>query len=339
MHDGAVALRRPRARARRGGLRARRRRRTPATAASPGCSRATAGSAAIPSEAVDLYTRQCSLAVTRARPRRDGRDARRRRRQPADAASAWSSAETAGYTLAVMTTAGLYETSGDWLYDVGLPGKSGIGGGIVTVAPGKGGLGTFAPPLDEAGNSVKGQLAARFLSRRLGLDLFASEPVAVRRLAARAARGAASLVPAATAPTSPTSRRSPRSTRRSCGSSSRREPCGPGEPYEPMDVDALFDEPTVALRGPWNATDLVKIAPVGEDLAGPLRLPPRLPGQRARPGLRLREAGRAASRRARGRRSTRTSPPRPAGRASSRSSTGSSTPTTTGTTCTRATGR
>ena len=47
-----------------------------------------------------------------------------------------------------MTTAGLYETSGDWLYDIGLPGKSGIGGGIVTVAPGKGGLGTFAPRLD-----------------------------------------------------------------------------------------------------------------------------------------------------------------------------------------------
>ena len=64
-----------------------------------------------------------------------------------------------------MTTAGLYETSGDWLYDVGLPGKSGIGGGIVTVAPGKGGLGTFAPRLDEAGNSVKGQLAARSFAR------------------------------------------------------------------------------------------------------------------------------------------------------------------------------
>ncbi len=87
-------------------------------------------------------------------------------------------ATTCRYTLAVMTTAGLYERSGDWLYDIGLPGKSGIGGGIVTVAPGKGGLGTFAPRLDEAGNSVKGQLAAAFLSRRLGLDLFASEPEA-----------------------------------------------------------------------------------------------------------------------------------------------------------------
>ena len=75
-----------------------------------------------------------------------------------------------------MATAGLYETSGDWLCDVGLPGKSGIGGGIVTVSPGKGALGTFAPPLDAAGNSVRGQLVARILSRTLGLDLFASAP-------------------------------------------------------------------------------------------------------------------------------------------------------------------
>ena len=78
------------------------------------------------------------------------------------------------YTLAVMISAGLYENSGDWLYDIGQPGKSGIGGGIVTVSPGKGGLGTFAPRLDAAGNSVKGQLAAAFLSDELGLDLLAS---------------------------------------------------------------------------------------------------------------------------------------------------------------------
>jgi glutaminase len=80
------------------------------------------------------------------------------------------------HALAVMTTAGLYETSGDWLYDIGLPGKSGIGGGIVAIAPGKGAFGTFAPPLDSAGNSVKGQLVAQFLSQRLGMDLFVSEP-------------------------------------------------------------------------------------------------------------------------------------------------------------------
>ena len=73
-----------------------------------------------------------------------------------------------------MLTAGMYETSGDWLYEVGLPAKSGIGGGIVTVSPGKGGMGTFAPPLDTAGNSVRGQLATAYLSSRLGLDLLLS---------------------------------------------------------------------------------------------------------------------------------------------------------------------
>jgi len=69
-----------------------------------------------------------------------------------------------------MLTAGLYETSGEWLYDVGLPAKSGIGGGIVTVAPGKGGMGTFAPPLDAAGNSVKAQKAIADISNALGAN-------------------------------------------------------------------------------------------------------------------------------------------------------------------------
>ena len=128
-----------------------------------------------PEEAVGVYTRQCSLAVS-------ARDLAAMGATLADGGvnpltgERVVSEETCRHTLAVMTSAGLYETSGDWLYDVGLPGKSGIGGGIVTVAPGKGGLGTFAPRLDAAGNSVKGQLAARFLSRSLGLDLFASAP-------------------------------------------------------------------------------------------------------------------------------------------------------------------
>ena len=128
-----------------------------------------------PGGAVDLYTRQCCLSVS-------ARDLAVMGATLADGGvnpltqERVVSAETCRHALAVMTTAGLYETSGDWLYDVGLPGKSGIGGGIVTVAPGKGGLGTFAPRLDEAGNSVKGQLAARLLSKALGLDLFVSAP-------------------------------------------------------------------------------------------------------------------------------------------------------------------
>jgi glutaminase len=128
-----------------------------------------------PAQATDLYTKQCSLNVSArdlavmGATLADGGVNPLTRERVVDAS-------VCHYALAVMTTAGLYETSGDWLYDIGLPGKSGIGGGIVTVSPGKGGLGTFAPPLDRAGNSVKGQLVARFLSQQLGMDLFVSRP-------------------------------------------------------------------------------------------------------------------------------------------------------------------
>jgi glutaminase len=127
-----------------------------------------------PAEATDLYTRQCSLNVS-------ARDLAVMGATLADGGVNPITGErvvdavTCHHALAVMIVAGLYETSGDWLYDVGLPGKSGIGGGIVTASPGKGGLGTFAPPLDGAGNSVKGQLVARFLSTQLGLDLLVSK--------------------------------------------------------------------------------------------------------------------------------------------------------------------
>jgi glutaminase len=87
------------------------------------------------------------------------------------------SEDTCRRTLALMLTAGLYERSGEWLYEIGLPGKSGVSGGIVTIAPGKGGLATFSPPLDPAGNSVRGQLATKLLSEALGLDILASRSV------------------------------------------------------------------------------------------------------------------------------------------------------------------
>ncbi len=128
-----------------------------------------------PAAAVDLYTRQCSLRVT-------ARDLAVMGATLADGGvnpvtgERVIDAAVCHYTLAVMLTAGLYEDSGDWLYDIGLPAKSGIGGGIVTISPGKGGMGTFAPRLDAAGNSVKGRLVARDLSRRLGLDLLISAP-------------------------------------------------------------------------------------------------------------------------------------------------------------------
>jgi len=128
-----------------------------------------------PFEATDIYTKQCALRVT----------ARDLAVMAATLANGGVNPLTrepiidaihCQHVLAVMVTAGLYESSGDWLYETGLPGKSGVSGAMITVAPGKGGLATFSPPLDPAGNSVRGQLIARFLSAELGLNLFASRP-------------------------------------------------------------------------------------------------------------------------------------------------------------------
>ena len=128
-----------------------------------------------PVEAADIYTKQCSLNVTArdlavmATTLANGGINPITGEQVLDAAHCRR-------VLAVMTTAGMYETTGDWEFDVGLPGKSGVSGGIITVSPGKGGMGVFAPPLDSAGNSVKGQLVAKFLSEHLGMNIFASAP-------------------------------------------------------------------------------------------------------------------------------------------------------------------
>jgi len=127
-------------------------------------------------EALELYTRQSCLSVSCVDLAVMGATLADGGTNPVTGAVVIDP-DVAHATLAVMTIAGMYETSGDWLFDVGMPGKSGIGGGIVTVSPGKGALGTFSPRLDQAGNSVRGGLAARHLARRLGLDLLASEAV------------------------------------------------------------------------------------------------------------------------------------------------------------------
>jgi len=128
-----------------------------------------------PLEATDIYTRQCSLSVTAkdlavmSSTLADGGVNPITRERVVDP-------DTCRGVLAVLATTGLYELTGDWLYDIGLPGKSGVSGGIITMAPGKGGVATFSPPLDSAGNSVRGKAATKFLSEQLGLNLFASGP-------------------------------------------------------------------------------------------------------------------------------------------------------------------
>lgn len=124
---------------------------------------------------VDVYTRQCALRV-------DARDLAVMGATLADggvnpiSGERVVSAEVCRDTLAVLAASGLYERSGEWLFEIGLPGKSGVAGGLVTMAPGKVGIGAYAPRLDSAGNSVRGQIATAHLSRALGLNVFASDP-------------------------------------------------------------------------------------------------------------------------------------------------------------------
>jgi glutaminase len=127
-----------------------------------------------PLAVVDVYTRQCALRVTAADLAVMGATLADGGVNPVTGRRVVS-AGVCRDTLAILAANGAYERSGEWLFEIGLPGKSGVAGGIVTVAPGKAGIGTFSPPLDAAGNSVRGQRATAYLSRVLGLNIFASQ--------------------------------------------------------------------------------------------------------------------------------------------------------------------
>jgi glutaminase len=111
-----------------------------------------------PKVATDLYTRQCSVNVTAKDLGIVAATLANGGVNPVTGQKVIDQQHIKGI-LAVMATAGLYDDSGRWLFNAGVPAKSGVGGGIIAVAPGKFGVAVFAPPLDEAGNSVKAQKA------------------------------------------------------------------------------------------------------------------------------------------------------------------------------------
>ncbi|MGB6191623.1 MAG: glutaminase A, partial [Terracidiphilus sp.] len=116
-----------------------------------------------PFESVDVYTKQCSVGVNAVQLARMGATLANNGINPATGEQVIKR-EDVPHILSTMAMAGLYDGSGGWAWKVGLPAKSGVGGGIVAIAPGKGAIAVFAPPLDEAGNSVKAQEVIDYIS-------------------------------------------------------------------------------------------------------------------------------------------------------------------------------
>jgi glutaminase len=128
-----------------------------------------------PAQATDLYTRQCSVGVNAKDLAAMAATLAFGGRNPLTGKQAISP-EYVPNVLAVMATAGLYDDSGKWLYHTGLPAKSGVGGGIIAVSPGKFGIAVVSPPLDDAGNSVRAQKAIRDISAALNGNPYNVKP-------------------------------------------------------------------------------------------------------------------------------------------------------------------
>src|SRR5215813_2737610 len=132
-----------------------------------------------PFESVDIYTKQCSVGVNAVQLARMGATLANNGVNPATGERVIK-ADNIPEILSTMTMAGLYDGSGGWAWRVGLPAKSGVGGGIVAIAPGKGAIAVFAPPLDDAGNSVKAQRVIEYVAQKLNYNLYSPTSVGLK---------------------------------------------------------------------------------------------------------------------------------------------------------------
>jgi glutaminase len=132
-----------------------------------------------PFESVDIYTKQCSVGVNASQLARMGATLANNGVNPATGEQVIKS-EDIPHILSTMMMAGLYDGSGGWAWHVGLPAKSGVGGGIVAIVPGKGAIAVFAPPLDEAGNSVKAQKVIQYAAEKLDYNLYSPSSVGLK---------------------------------------------------------------------------------------------------------------------------------------------------------------
>lgn len=129
-----------------------------------------------PLQATDIYTRQCSVGVNAQDLANMAATLANAGKNPVTGKQV-AKAENVPEILAVMATAGLYDDSGKWLYTTGLPAKSGVGGGIIAVSPGKFGIAVISPPVDAAGNSVRAQKAIADISNALGGNPYVVQPL------------------------------------------------------------------------------------------------------------------------------------------------------------------
>jgi glutaminase len=122
-------------------------------------------------EVLDFYFQQCSILVSSTDLALIAATLANQGLQPQTGRRAVA-AEYCRDILSVMLTCGLYDYSGEWVYRVGIPAKSGVSGGLMAVAPGRLGIGIFSPPLDSRGNSLRAIAVCSELSQLLGLHLF-----------------------------------------------------------------------------------------------------------------------------------------------------------------------
>jgi glutaminase len=120
-----------------------------------------------------LYLRQCAIAVTCDDLARMAATLANACKNPATGQQVLSPRVNRD-VLSVMYTCGMYDFAGEWAYQIGVPAKSGVSGGILAVIPGKMGIGVFSPGLDPYGNSVRGVRVCQEVSERLGLHVFAA---------------------------------------------------------------------------------------------------------------------------------------------------------------------
>lgn len=132
-----------------------------------------------PDMSLDLYTRHCSMGVTAKQLAIAGCTIANRGKNPVTGKQVFKESLMPNI-ISLIAAVGFYEHTGDWIYTSGIPAKTGVGGGVMGILPGVLGIAAFAPPLDDAGNSVRAQAAIQYITRELGVNVFSGDTVEIK---------------------------------------------------------------------------------------------------------------------------------------------------------------